>query len=349
MSIFNFETQEESIENKTINNNSFVIPPKIKKNIELCKKMERFKSVNSEELHYHTTDTHGDLFSLTIALLMSGIARMNGYMFIDIKSEREITSIIETDSPFCCCIPRLTINPDFDGVFTIGGDIIDRGENSMESVILLKTLIQLARKRGINIRWLLGNHELAVLQGDFLLSESIGFNALEGYEKEYFNIMRNIFFDCIEEDILQACFNVNLTKRLVSHSVFTRDCLYKKAPLSVLETAINDYLKKVDVNSNAINNFFCANFLTRGSDGILNGIQRKAIVPQVVGHNNFFDNELEIRDNLIKEYNMIIPTDNSQSGVYRGKEKAISCLYIGDETGKYIRKITSYKDFIENV
>ena len=119
-----------------------------------------------------TTDTHGDFASLLGSLLECGavIVKDYDYCYYDLKENKILTrqefvkkKIDETKSKGeFCIIPTPYVNPRYMGNFYHLGDIIDRGKESLTSLLFLYQLYnEYKRVRKIDnpIHIAIGNHE----------------------------------------------------------------------------------------------------------------------------------------------------------------------------------------------
>jgi hypothetical protein len=292
----------------------------------------------NDNFHYHISDVHGDIFSLSSALVKSGFAKCDGHVFVDVRTELEVENV---NNQFITAIPNLTVNPNFKGVWTVGGDLIDRGAYSMECVLIMNRIYKQTRFKMLNFNWLIGNHELLLYQNDFENSYYYGFNAPNNLEREYFNLMRNIFIVNLESRAMKTCCYVSVTGRVVSHAVLTNKVVANpNLDYEDLCEQLNDAIANVDFTNPLLNDVFATRTLVRKNDELVE-YRKHALLPQVVGHDGYWDEEYRIIQQIQKEYPMVIFTDNYQSEGIRKikKEKGISCLFIGKENGIYERRV----------
>lgn len=231
--------------------------------------------------HYHTSDIHGDLNVFLYSVLKSGCAKYkdgeNPEIFYDISSRKTFKTIeeaIKKSEKFNIfnirVIANIEPNPNFDGIFTFGGDLIDRGLQSEETFYSMMHLLKQNSDLGINrknIQYILGNHEKMVLDKNFQLASINGSNYLldtksdltrnkieKGKNEENFTRNKDNFvfmFLHLNQAIVDS--NVNLSyalnnQTIVSHVVYDKNTI----------NSLLDFMEDESV----INNFHHKNFLT---------------------------------------------------------------------------------------
>lgn len=138
----------------------------------------------AETNHYHITDVHGSM-----NLLLTSLLRVGAVRYVDVKQPVIYYSLAtqqyDTDLTQLCSLkavsslesirllreivilPNLELNPEFVGIFTMGGDLFDRGCYSEECFYLYRMLLQQQQRSPEKVRriwYLLGNHELITIR-----------------------------------------------------------------------------------------------------------------------------------------------------------------------------------------
>lgn len=192
-----------------------------------------FKPTASITHYFHTTDIHGDIGALLHALLYSGAAKFkNGgasFFYFDVETKNkyrisEFTPRTYRGIKNIILLPNLEINRCFEGILTIGGDLMDRGKNSEECFWTVIDLIEQYKsiKQPIRIKYLIGNHEGLIINNRIIDSITNKFitlhldpgkltrQILECHKNEIYNE----YAECIKSGKANEKKLLNLSKRL---------------------------------------------------------------------------------------------------------------------------------------
>lgn len=271
--------------------------------------------------HYHTTDIHGDLVALGFVLLKSGLAEfIKGELpivFFNKENGEVIKNIDLYDGNITIdLVPilNLKINEKFTGIFTFGGDMVDRGKYSESCYQTFMLLIN--NHIGKRIDFIIGNHETPALEtkkDDVVLCGDKWKNPILAKMNPYLHLSdlrlqcRNLIM--FHEDIRK---NVELGKIrlcssladniLISHAVF-------------IKPDIENLIKKIGHIVYINRNDQSKAEILKKMKNIINIFQKNGIIERLDGSNSFAaDLEME---NLTKYYlvNTILNTEKIENAM----------------------------------
>lgn len=151
--------------------------------------------IGSIDKHIHTTDIHGDLGALLYNLVADDNKNRNParfrigeetVVFFNLENgsiESDLSLIPKENRINLVPIPNLELNPDFMHTFTLGGDLIDRGDETESCFYTMVHLLNEQTKilerypdQKPKIYFIMGNHEQGILHNKVKFSIVIGFN-----------------------------------------------------------------------------------------------------------------------------------------------------------------------------
>lgn len=207
-------------------------------------------TLDLEENHVHVTDIHGDLGGLLFALVGNNDKSKNPAKFKDNEQKtvfyniingtiiKDLSTLSEEERTKFVPIPNLEPNPDFIGTFTMGGDVIDRGDESESCFYTMAHLLNLQTEHlkknpeeKEKIEFLIGNHEEFLLINDFDSCLGNRGNITYGYfENRYetstdfeerFEFMRKTMLQLLKNNQVKICSAKG--KTIISHVSFVKE------------------------------------------------------------------------------------------------------------------------------
>lgn len=216
-------------------------------------------TLDLKENHVHVTDIHGDLGGLLFALVGNNDKSKNPAKFKDNEQKtvfyniingtiiKDLSTLSEEERTKFVPIPNLEPNPDFIGTFTMGGDVIDRGDESESCFYTMAHLLNLQTEHlkknpeeKEKIEFLIGNHEEMLLNNECHFCKENGGNITYGYFKiddegrrfeqstdfeERFGLMRKTMFQLLKNNQAKMCSAKG--KTIISHVSFIKEDVNK--------------------------------------------------------------------------------------------------------------------------
>ncbi len=273
------------------------------------------------DAHCHTTDIHGDLLALGFVLLKSGLAKfVDGELPVVFfnKTNGEIIKDIGLygGSITIDLVPilNLEVNGKFNGRFTFGGDMVDRGRYSESCYQTYMRLIY--NNRGKKIDFIIGNHETPALETkkeDVILCGGSWKNPLLAKMNPYLHISdlrlqsRNLIM--FHEDIRR---NVELGKIILCSAV-SEDTLISHAVF--IKSDIKNLVKKIGHIIYTNRNNQQKSEIIEKMRNVINIFQSNRIIERLDGSANLAS-DIEMED-LTKHYrvNTVLNTENIENAM----------------------------------